>query len=63
MDEDKSIMKASWWEVFLWGKLGLALVGKAMISKSLIQLFDDGWGYGPCISCLAWGPPLLKSLG
>ena len=26
------------------GKLGLALVGKAMFSKSLIQFSADGWG-------------------
>ena len=28
-----------------WEKLGLALVGKAVLSKSLIQLSADGWGY------------------
>jgi len=29
---------------WLWGKLGFALVGKAMLSKSLIQFSDNGWG-------------------
>ena len=29
---------------WLWGKLGLALVGKAMLSKSLIQFSADEWG-------------------
>ena len=32
---------------WLWGKLGLALVGMAMHSRSLIQLSADGWG---CVS-------------
>ena len=27
-----------------WGKLGPALVGRAMFSKSLIQISADGWG-------------------
>ena len=27
---------------WLWGKLGLALVGKAMLNKSLIQFSADG---------------------
>ena len=29
---------------WLWGKLDLALEGRAMLSKSLIQLSIDGWG-------------------
>ena len=29
---------------WLWGKLGLALVGRATLSKSLIELSADGWG-------------------
>ena len=32
---------------WLWGKLGLTLVGKAMLSKSLIQFSADGWGCVP----------------
>ena len=28
-----------------WGKLDLALVDKAILSKSLIQLPADGWHY------------------
>ena len=27
-----------------WENLGLALVGRALISKALIQLYADGWG-------------------
>jgi len=37
---------------WLWGKLGLALVGKAMLSKSLIQFSADGWG---CVPSLYFG--------
>ena len=32
---------------WLWVKLGLALVGKVMLSKSLIQFSADGWGCVP----------------
>ena len=34
---------------WLWGKLGLALVSWAMLSKSFIQFSTDGWG---CVSSL-----------
>ena len=30
---------------WLWGKVGLALVGRAVLSKTSIQFFaDGGWG-------------------
>ena len=29
---------------WLWGNLGLALMGGAMLSKSLIQFSADRWG-------------------
>ena len=32
---------------WLWGKLDLVLVGKGMLSKSLIQFSADGWGRVP----------------
>ena len=32
---------------WLWVKLGLGLVGKMMLSKSLIQFYADGWGCVP----------------
>ena len=32
---------------WLWEKLSLTLVGKAMLSKSLIQFSADGWGCVP----------------
>ena len=28
----------------MWGKLGLALMGRAMLSKSLMQFSVGGWG-------------------
>ena len=31
------------------GKLGLALVGRALLSKALIQLSVDEWGYSPSL--------------
>ena len=30
-----------------WEKLDLALVGRALLSKALIQLSSDGWGCAP----------------
>ena len=45
-----------------WEKLGLALVGRALLSKALIQLYTDRWGSLP-VSCLAWGDPALESAG
>ena len=44
MDKDKRLVEASWVVDWLWGNLGLALLGKAMLSKSLIQFSVDGWG-------------------
>ena len=41
-------MEASWWER-LRGKLGIVLMGGAMLSKSLIQLFVDGQGCVPSL--------------
>ena len=32
---------------WLWGKLGLVLMGRAMLSKSLIQFSVDGWSCVP----------------
>ena len=34
---------------WLWAKLGFALVGKAMFSKSLIQFSAYGWGFLPSL--------------
>jgi len=34
---------------WLWGKLSLALVCRAMLSKSLTQFSADGWGCVPSL--------------
>ena len=51
MDEDKRLAQALWWEglAVAVGKLGLALVGRAMLSKSLIQFSADGWSCAPSL--------------
>ena len=54
MEKDKRLMEASWWERKLRGKLGLVLMGRAMLSKSLIQFSVDGWGCDPSL-LFAWG--------
>ena len=33
-----------------WGKLGLVLMGRAMLSKSLLQFYVDVWGCVPSLS-------------
>ena len=48
IDKDKRLMEASWWEND-WGKLGLVLMGRAMLSKTLIQFSIDGWGCVPSL--------------
>ena len=34
---------------WLWGNLGLVLVGVALLSKSLTQVSVDGWGCVPSL--------------
>ena len=45
----------------LRGKLGLVLMGRAMLSKSLIQFSVDGWS---CVLSLlfTWGQTMVASL-
>ena len=43
MDEDKSLWKLPGGRYWPWWKLCLALMGKVMFSKSLIQFSADGW--------------------
>ena len=47
MDKDKRFMEVSWLQRLTWGKLGLVLIGEAMLHKSLIQFSFDGWGCVP----------------
>ena len=46
---EKRLMEASWWEGLTEGKLGLVLMGGAMLSKSLILFSIDGWGCVPSL--------------
>ena len=48
MEKDKRLIEASWWER-LKGKLGLVLMGRAMLSKSLIQFFIARRGCVPSL--------------
>ena len=48
MEKDKRLTEASWRER-LRGKLGIVLMGRAMLSKSLIQLSVDGQGCVPSL--------------
>ena len=48
MEKEKRLMEASCWER-LRGKLGLVLMGGAMLSKSLIQFSVEGWGCVPSL--------------
>ena len=60
--ENKSLAEASWWRGWLWGKLGLALVGGAMItSVQLIRLLKTPWtaAHQPSLS-ITNSPSLLK---
>ena len=38
-------------------------MGKALLSKALIQQSADGWGFTLFVSCLAWGYAVLRSTG
>ena len=60
MDEAKSLCKLL--DGKDWKKLGLALVGRALLSKALIQLSAGGWGCTPSMVVVwpedthPWGP-------
>ena len=47
MDKVKRSMEASYGREWPWGKLGLVLMGGAMLSTSLVQFSVDGWGCVP----------------
>ena len=49
-----------WW----WEKLVLVLVGRALLTKALIQLSADGWFCTPSLVVfLTWGDPTLRYMG
>ena len=49
VDEDKRLPDGRDWP---WGKVGLALVGRAMLCKTWIELSADGWGCAPSLSAV-----------
>ena len=59
MEKDERLMEASWWEKLTEGKLGLVLLGGAMLCKSSIQCSVNGWG---CVSSLLFnlGPTMVE---
>ena len=59
MGKDKRLMVASYWERLTRGKLGLVLMGGAMLSKSLIQFPVDGWGCAPSF-LFTWGQTVVE---
>ena len=48
-DKDKRLWKLPDGRDWLWGKLGLVLMGRTMLSKSLILFSVDGWGCVPSL--------------
>ena len=44
-----------------WEKLGLALVGRTLLSKALIQSSADGWGWA--LSLVVFWPEATQPLG
>ena len=57
MEKDKKLMEACRWER-LRGNLGLVLMGRAMLSKSLIQFSVDGWSCVPSL-LFTWGQTMV----
>ena len=55
MDKDKRLMEASWWRDWLRGKPCLVLMGRAMLSKSLIFC----WWVGLCSLSVVWSEAKL----
>ena len=59
MEKNKRLLKLSDGRDWLRGKLGFVLMGKAMLSKPLIQFSVEGWGCVP--SCyLIWGQTMVE---
>ena len=42
-------MKLPYWMDWLWGKLGLPLLGRAILNKFLIKFSAGGWGSDPSL--------------
>ena len=52
VDKNRCLWKFPDEREWLWGNLGLVLMGRSMLSKSLIQLSVDGQG---CVLSLLFG--------
>ena len=52
-------MEASWWEWLTKGEIGLYLIDKALLSKSLVQFSVDGWGCVPSL-LFTWGQTMVE---
>ena len=59
MEKDKSLWKLPDGRDHLWGKLGLVLMGGAMLNKSLIQYSVDGWSSVPSV-LFTWGQNMVE---
>ena len=59
MEKDKRLMKTSWWDRLTMGETGSCSVGKAILSKSLIQFSVDGWNCVPSL-LLTWGQTMVE---
>ena len=59
MGKDKRLMVASYWERLTRGKLGLVLMGGAMLGKSFIQFSVDGWSCVPSV-LFTWGQTVVE---
>ena len=49
MEKDRGLWKLPDGRDWLRGKLGLVLMGRAMLSRSLTQFSVDGWGCVPSL--------------
>ena len=61
MEKVERLMEASCWRDWLRGKLGLILMGGAMLSKSLIQFSVDGWSCVPSL-LVTWGQTMVEAM-
>ena len=59
MDKDKRLMEASWWERLTEGETGFCLMDGAMLSKSLIQFYVNGWSCVPSL-LFTWGQTMVE---
>ena len=59
MEKDKRLIETFWWERLTEGKLVLVLMGRAMLSKSLIQISVDGWSCVPSL-LFTWGQTMME---